>query len=154
MNYIREHLGAKLFFSNLIVIAIGVIVLSITTNLTFPVAFNSHMGAMDKNMMSGSMGIATGKGQVNMMADPLFESFRASVFESLTYAALASVLAALIVSLLISRRIIAPVRTLSFASQRITDGHYDERVQSSGVDEIAQLGNVHAVMKAKLLQES
>jgi histidine kinase len=152
MNYIREHLGAKLFFSNLIIIAIGVIVLSITTNLTIPVAFNSHMGAMDKNMMSGSMGIATGKGQVNKMADPLFESFRASVFESLTYAALASVLAALIVSLLISRRIIAPVRTLSFASQRITDGHYDERVQPSGVDEISQLAIRFNLMAGQLEQ--
>lgn len=152
MKYIREHLGAKIFLSNLIVIVIGVIVLSVTTNLTIPAAFNRHMGVMDQTMMSGGLGMVAGKAQGNLMADPLFESFRASVFDSLTYAALASVLAALIVSLFISRRIIAPVRNLSFASQRIAEGHYDERVQLSGEDEIAQLATRFNQMAAQLEQ--
>lgn len=152
MNYLRKHLGAKLFLSNLVVVVVGVIVLSITTDLTIPVAFNRHMGAMDQIMMNGGMGMAAGKGQGNMMADPLFENFRASVFESLTYAALASVLAALIVSLFISHRIIAPVRTLSFASQRIAEGHYDERVQAAGEDEIAQLAVRFNQMASQLEQ--
>ncbi len=152
MNYIREHLGAKLFLSNLIVVMIGVIVLSITTNLTIPVAFNRHMGAMDQAVMNGGMGMGPGKGQGNTMMDPLFENFRSSVLESLTYAALASVLAALIVSVFISRRIIAPVRTLSAASQRIAEGHFLERVQVIGADEIAQLAARFNQMAAQLEQ--
>jgi signal transduction histidine kinase len=152
MNYIREHLGAKLFLSNLIVIVIGVIVLSITTNLTIPVAFNRHMGVMDQAVMNGGMGMGQGRGPGNTMMDLLFVNFRASVLESLTYAALASVLAALIVSLFVSRRIVAPVRTLSVASQRIADGHYDERVQANGADEIAQLAARFNQMAAQLEQ--
>jgi histidine kinase len=87
-----------------------------------------------------------------MMTDPLFMNFRASVLESLTYAALASVLAALIVSLFLSRRIVAPIHTLSFASQRIAEGHYDERVHETGVDEIAQLAAHFNQMAAQLEQ--
>jgi signal transduction histidine kinase len=152
MNYIREHLGARLFLSNLIVIVVGVIVLSITTNLTIPVAFNRHMGVMDQAVMNGGMGMGQGRGPGNTMMDLLFVNFRASVLESLTYAALASVLAALIVSLFVSRRIVAPVRTLSVASQRIADGHYDERVQANGADEIAQLAARFNQMAAQLEQ--
>jgi len=36
MKYIREHLGAKLFLANLIVVLIGVIILAITFRSPFP----------------------------------------------------------------------------------------------------------------------
>jgi signal transduction histidine kinase len=70
----------------------------------------------------------------------------------LGYAVLASVLAALLVSLFLSRRIVAPVRDLTDASQRLTDGHYDERVQVNGSDEIAQLAAHFNQMAAQLEQ--
>jgi signal transduction histidine kinase len=161
MNYIREHLGAKLFLANLVVILIGVIALSVTTNLTIPVAFNRHLGVMDQATINGGgMGMGNGmgpgpgqgQGRGNGMMDPLFENFRASVLESLTYAGLASVFAALIVSLFVSRRIVAPVRTLGAASQRIAEGHFTERVQVSGADEIAQLAAHFNQMAAQLEQ--
>jgi len=148
MKYIREHLGARLFLANLVVIVIGVIALSITTTLTIPVAFNRHMGAIGQGAMGGGMGM----GQGNGMMGSLFENFRASVFESLTYATLASVLAALIVSLFVSRRIVAPMHKLSIASQRIAEGHYLERVQIDGEDEIAQLATRFNGMAAQIEQ--
>ena len=74
------------------------------------------------------------------------------MFESLVYAVAASVLAALLVSLFLSRRIVAPVRDLTDASQRLTDGHYDERVQVNGSDEIAQLAARFNQMAAQLEQ--
>jgi signal transduction histidine kinase len=135
MKYIRERLGAKLFLANLLVILIGVIILAITIQITIPVAFNSHMGMMAAN----GFGMGMGQGQGQGFGRTLFESFRASMFQSLGYAVTASVLAALLVSLFLSRRIVAPVRTLTDASQRIADGHYAERVHVGGMDEIAQL---------------
>lgn len=48
-------------------------------------------------------------------------------------------LAALLVSLFISRRIVAPLQTLSAASQHISDGQYNKRVEVTGSDELAQL---------------
>jgi signal transduction histidine kinase len=149
MKYIREHLGSKLFIANLAVILIGVIILAITIQVTIPAAFNRHMGMMASG---GMMGMGQGLGQGQGIGKTLFENFRASMFESLFYAVAASVLAALLVSLFLSRRIVAPVRDLTDASQRLSDGHYDERVQVNGSDEIAQLASRFNQMAAQLEQ--
>jgi len=85
------------------------------------------------NRQGQGQGLGPGYGRT------LFENFRATMFESLGYAVTASFLAAVLVSVVLSRRIVAPVRTLMGASQHIAEGHYDERVQVSGSDEIAQL---------------
>jgi len=148
MNYIRERLGAKLFLANLMVILIGIIILAITIQITIPTAFNRHMGMMDQSMMGNGMGMGQGQGY----GRTLFENFRASMFESLGYAMTASVLVALLVSWFSSRRIVAPVRTLTDASQHIADGHYAERVQVTGTDEIAQLATRFNQMATQLEQ--
>lgn len=150
MNYIRERLGAKLFLANLMVILIGVIILAITIQVTIPAAFNRHMGTMDQSMMDNGMSMGQGQGQG--LGRTLFENFRASMFESLGYAVTASVLAALLVSLFLSRRIVAPIRTLTDASQHIADGQYTERVQVNGTDEIAQLAMRFNQMATQLEQ--
>jgi signal transduction histidine kinase len=149
MKYIRERLGAKLFLSNLLVILIGVIILAITIQITIPSAFNRHLGMMaDNGMGMGMMGQGQGQG----FGRTLFENFRASMFQSLGYAVTASVLAALLVSWFLSRRIVAPVRTLTTASQHIAAGHYAERVNVDGTDEIAQLAARFNQMATQLEQ--
>lgn len=148
MNYIRERLGAKLLAANLVVIFVGVIILALTIQITIPSAFNHHMGMMDGSMMNGMMG--SGQGQGQGYSRELFETFRASMFESLGYAVTASVFAALLVSLFLSRRIVAPIRTLTDASQNIASGQYDQRVQVRGSDEIAQLATRFNQMAAQL----
>jgi signal transduction histidine kinase len=149
MNYLRERLSTKLFFAHLMVILIGVIILGITIQITIPAAFNRHMGMMNTSMMNG-MGMGQGQGQG--YGRTLFENFRASMFESLGYAVTASVLAALLASLLLSRRIVAPLGRLTSASQRIADGQYTERVQVNGSDEIAQLSASFNQMAVQLEQ--
>jgi histidine kinase len=160
MNYLRERLGAKLFLANLLVILIGVIILAITIQITIPAAFNRHMGmtlapgasaGVDQSMMNG-MSMGQGQGQGQGFGRTLFENFRASMFESLGFAVTASVLAALLVSLFLSRRIVAPVRTLTKASQHIAEGHYAERVEVNGSDEIAQLATRFNQMATQLEQ--
>lgn len=149
MKYIRERLGAKLFLANLLVILIGVIILFMTIQITIPTAFNRHMGMMAMNGFGmGGMGQGQGPG----FGRTLFENFRASMFESLGYAVTASILAAILVSLFLSRRIVEPVRTLTDASQHISDGHYAERVNVNGTDEIAQLATSFNQMAAQLEQ--
>lgn len=151
MDYIRERLGAKFFFANLAVIAIGLVVLAVTIQITIPAAFDRHMGMMENAaMMGGGMGM--GQGQGPGFGRALFENFRASMFDSLGYAVTASVVAALIVSWILSRRIVAPVRTLTLASEHIADGKYSERVQVHGSDEIAQLASRFNLMASQLEQ--
>jgi signal transduction histidine kinase len=149
MKYIRERLAAKLFLANLFVILIGVIILAITIQVTVPAAFNRHMGMMGESMMNG-MGMGQGQGQA--FGRTLFDNFRASMFESLGYAVTASVIVALLVSLLLSGRIVAPIRRLTDASQGIAEGHYDRRVAVQGSDEIAQLATRFNQMAAQLEQ--
>lgn len=64
----------------------------------------------------------------------------------------------MILSLFVSRRIVAPVREMMTASWRIAEGHYDERVNVPGVpcqddlDELAQLALSFNQMAARLEQ--
>lgn len=151
MKYIREHLSAKIFLSNIVIILIGVLVLLIATELAVPAAFQRHMGQMDSSTMQGmgqGMGNGQGNGQGGM--NSFFQNYRASVTESLAIATTASALAALLVSIFISRRIVAPVQTLNTASQHIADGQYNKRVDVTGSDELAQLAASFNQMASQL----
>ncbi len=149
-NYFRRHLGAKLLLSYLAIIIVGVAVLIIASQFILPTSFNRHMSGMMGNGMSMGMG---GQGFGN--SDPisqLYVDFRTSFNEALMYAASAAMLVALVLSLFFSRSVIAPVRAMSQATQRIADGRYDERVQVNGTDELAQLALYFNQMAEKLNQ--
>ncbi|MEJ2267351.1 MAG: histidine kinase dimerization/phospho-acceptor domain-containing protein, partial [Anaerolineales bacterium] len=152
ISFIRRHLGAKLFISYLIVILVGVVVLGTAAELVVPSAFDHHLAAMN-SMMQQMMG----RSSPGLRGD-LFENFRAAVTEALTFAALAAFLAAVLVSLLVSRQVVAPVRAMMSASQRIAEGNYTERVHVSGdlskgeQDELAQLALSFNQMATKLQQ--
>ena len=148
ISFFRRHLSVKLFLSYLAVILVGTIVLGLATRFTVPQAFNNHMGlgsGTGQSMMQGN-----GSGRV-MMSD-LFTSFQASFNEALLLALLAAGVVAILVSLLLSRGVVAPVRTLTTASQLIADGHYGERVKSTGADELGQLAHSFNQMAEKLEQ--
>ncbi len=152
MKAIRRHLGWKIFLSYLIVLLVGFIVLATATEFTAPTAFDHHLAAMNDMMMGDSsmMGEAT-----DLELD-LFTNFRNAVNEALGLALAAAFTAAVVVSLIVSRQVVAPIRQMMFASQRIADGHYDERVDvpgdiaGDGVDELAQLALSFNQMAAKL----
>jgi signal transduction histidine kinase len=149
-NYLKQHLGAKLFLSYLAIILMGVVVLIIASQFILPGSFNRHMagmGMMD-GMMNGMMG-NQGPENVGTMAQ-LYTDFRASFNEALIYATLAATFVAVLLSVYLSRSIIAPVRAMSLATQRIADGHYKERVQVGGEDELAQLAMRFNQMAEKL----
>ncbi|MCK4900356.1 MAG: HAMP domain-containing protein [Anaerolineales bacterium] len=153
-SYLRRHLGWKIFISYLIVILVGIIILATAAEFVVPRAFDRHMAAMS-SMMMGMMGnIPTG---VDLDAD-LFNNFRAAVTEALTLAGIAATLAAVAVSVFVSRQVVAPVRAMMVASHHIANGHYDERVQVPGdpakgeLDELAQLALSFNQMAEKLAQ--
>lgn len=132
---VKRYLGFKIFLSYFVVILVGVVVLATAAELSVPSAFNRHMTTMMSSMMDSSP-------EMNM---DLFANFRTAVTEALGIAASAATVVAIIVSLFVSRQVVAPVREMMFASQRIAEGHYDERVHIKGsvkkdeLDELAQL---------------
>ena len=135
IKIIRRHLGYKFFISYFVVILIGIIVLIAATTFTMPGAFDRHMAEMAAVM---------GPSSSNLDND-LYNNFNKAVNESLIFSAAAAFISAVIVSLFVSRQVVAPVRRIMVASQHIADGHYSERVQIPGsqdieeMDELAQL---------------
>jgi len=126
LSYIRSHLGVKLFLSYLIVILVGAIALATTVEFTAPSAFDRHLAAMSY-MMSNLM-----KERTQSLEQDLFENYRAAVTESIALATGIAAAVAVLVSILITQQVIAPVRNMMEASQRIAEGHYDERVPVRG----------------------
>jgi signal transduction histidine kinase len=141
-EYLRRHLGVKLFLSYLGIIVVGVIVLILASQFILPASFNRHMAGMGNGTMMGMNG--------NGAMSQLYIDFRASFNEALMYAALAAMSVAVILSLFFSRGVIAPVQAMALAAQRIADGRYDERVLVSGEDELAQLALRFNQMAEKL----
>jgi histidine kinase len=152
IHIFRQHLSAKLFLSYLLVVLVGVVVLASSAELVIPSAFSRHLSEMS-SMMSGIP-----SGSAGQLEQDLYSSFRAGVTEALSLAALSATLVAVAASLLISRQVVAPVRRMLFASQRIAEGHYEERVPVTGdfeqgdPDELGQLALSFNRMAAKLGQ--
>ncbi|MBU2610085.1 MAG: cell wall metabolism sensor histidine kinase WalK [Chloroflexi bacterium] len=147
--YLRRHLGIKLFLSYLIVILVGVVILASTTQFALPGAFERHMIRMGTGMGPGMMGApGAGLGQ----AEELYLNFRASFNEALALAVFVSAALALVVSMIFSRGVIAPVQAMMSVSQRISEGHYNERVQVRGEDELSQLARRFNTMAGQLEQ--
>jgi len=150
INYIRRHLGVKIFLSYILVILVGVVVIAIAARFSVPEAFNRHMGL--GLGYGGGQGMMQGNGVGRGIMSELFQSFQASFNEALILALLAAGAIAIPVSLLLSRGVVAPVRAMTAASRRIADGHYAERVLSTGADELGQLGQSFNQMAEKLEQ--
>ena len=145
-----KSIRSKLLLSYLTVLAVGVLVTLVSVYLTAPAAYSRHMmGEEEMPMMQGQgmgMGAQHGQGQAQ------YGNFRAALFESLGYATLAATVVAVLVGFVFSRRIISPLLDMMKASRRISDGHYDERVQAKGDDELAQLASDFNHMAEKLEQ--
>ena len=156
MRAIQEHISAKLLVSYLVVLLVSGMVLGLAVMFTAPEAYNRHMQMsnagmpVDGSRVPGAMmgpgrGLALGQG-------PGFADFRAGVFEALGYAVIFVVLVAVVVSVVFSRQIVAPLRALMSASQRIADGMYSERLVVSGSDELSQLAERFNRMAERLEQ--
>src|SRR5512143_3145385 len=140
MKWSRSRLCSKLFFSFLLVIFIGVLVLFMSTRFTMPSAYQHHLFYMEGQLGGmGMMGGGQGQGAGRGMMPAFYQDFQASFNESLLVAAGVSTLVAISVSFLLSRGITSNLRAMMAASRRISQGDYAERVPVAGNDELAEL---------------
>lgn len=135
-----RRLGPKLFISYLLIVVVGSVVLWTTAEAVAPTAFSRHLSAMVQVM-----------GQPQMMGD-LFAAFLRAMNTALAVAATAAFLAAVAVSIFVTRRIVAPIRAMTTASARIADGRYGERVPVTSDDELGDLAGQFNRMAATLEQ--
>jgi histidine kinase len=140
MKRIRQHLGWKLFLSYLTIILVGIVSLAVTAEFHTPAAIERHMTNM-----------AMGDNMSGMMAD-LTENFSRAINEILLVAAATATVTAVLVSTFVTRRIIRPVQAMHAASRRIANGRYDERVEVTGEDELAELARAFNQMAHQLAQ--
>ncbi|MBI5950843.1 MAG: HAMP domain-containing protein [Chloroflexi bacterium] len=166
MKTFQSRLGIKLFLSYFVVILVGMFVIGIITNLTTPAAYARHLLFMEQQMGGSGMGqgqgmgmgqgeglgFGQGQGQGSGMMGSFYQNFRNTFNEALVVAVIAASIVALAVSYVFSRSILAPVQVMKNASLRIAEGHYDERVEMRGEDELHQLAGSFNKMAEQLEQ--
>jgi len=151
MKFIRTHLAWKVFLSFLLVVFIGGIVLITAASLSVPAAFERHIVSMDEIMTKGNM---TDNNQ--QLVSELFSQYKKAVFEAVTYATLAALIAAVLASYFISRQVVNPTLRMMSLSHRIAEGEYSERLslpggqQADQIDELGQLALSFNQMADKL----
>jgi len=149
-------LGVKLFASYVVVVTIGIGVLVVAASLATPSFFDLRMGQMMGNAgpgrgpAIGMMGQAGTPQMVSQLDAALADTLRASLAQGLLLASVAALAMAVAASVLVSRRIISPIRELARASHRIAAGQYAERVVATSRDEIGELGLSFNAMAAAL----
>jgi len=145
-TFFRSKLWKNLFLSYLVVVLVGMTVLGVAIGLGIPAAFNrqvrpmmaSQNGTMKNEHMMGMWlgGRAELDGEQTKL---LFAGFRRGVLDAVIPASIAAISTAFVVSLIVSRKVVAPVQAMTIASQHIADGHYSERVPApKGLVGVAQ----------------
>ncbi len=140
---IRSHWALKILVAILVVVILTGIIHTAAMNLSIRTTFNRHFGRMGEGMQA-MMGGQRGLG--------LYETFRAAVNDSLVYSALAAFLIAGLASILLSRLITKPVKSLTIASQRIAQGEYHQRIPDQDIpaDELGVLARSFNSMAERL----
>jgi signal transduction histidine kinase len=138
-------LRARLFLAHLIVIAAGAVTLFVVTLVTAPTLHDRLMAAV-----LGPGHTAAQSPDMAAMERATSAIFQTAIQQALLLSGGAAALVAVAVSLLISARIVTPVRQMLTASRRIAAGHYAERVPAHGADELAALAAQFNTMAGEL----
>ena len=141
---IQRNLRWKLFLSHAVIVLVGGVVLLITARLHAPAALTHHTARMEA--------MITGLEPSAALEDDLRDSFMASINEVMLVAAVVAMLAAFLMSLFVSQRIVGPVYQMQRASQRIAQGDYHRRIQVLSQDELGDLAAAFNQMAQDLEQ--
>jgi histidine kinase len=130
-------------------VLIAFAILAVVVGFAIPPALNRHMGGQ----MSG-MGMQMGNGMSPDSA--VVQNTRDAVNEALIWAAGAAIVAAIGLSIWLTRQVVSPVREMMGVSRQIAEGRYDMRVTNIGdagsADELTRLALSFNQMAAQLEQ--
>jgi two-component system sensor histidine kinase BaeS len=134
---LASSMSAKLLASQLLVVGAGAVTLLLVALSVGPGIFHHHI--------RDALGYVPPD-----VARHLDMAYNAATLISLGIAVGAAVLMALILSTIVSARVVRPVRVLAGAAQRIARGAHAARVPVRGSDELAQLADSFNEMAASL----
>jgi signal transduction histidine kinase len=129
---VPRGLGAKLFVSHFLVALVGALTMLTVILLVAPVVFGNLAGGMGEAVAS------------------VVRAFGQTILYSLLMAGLAATAAAAVASLLVSRRVVDPLRNVLAATRRIASGRYGERVPVRDADELGELSESFNAMARAL----
>lgn len=131
----HHQLRWKLFISHLVIFLIAVVILLATAN------FLASLGLIyDVPLTLGTSAAETTEVRPTPSVDgPLLERFQLVLQQSLLIASFSALVAAVLVSLFVSHRIVEPLHAITTVSQRLAQGFYRERTIIGSDDELAEL---------------
>jgi histidine kinase len=163
LSFIRKHIFWKFFFSYFSLVLIGMLVMGVIIRVALPGLFKNQLVAMstifsnygfnDPGHMMGGRGMMGG----SLLYTDLYGVFNRIILEAFIYAFFPSAIVALILSLIMSRRFVQPLKQMGQAAERIAAGEYQERLPleadgDEGQDELQRLGLRFNLMASQLEQ--
>lgn len=131
-------LAARLFLSQVLVVMAGAVTVWVLVAVVGPPIFRVHL-----KRAVGDVGPD--------MVRHVEEAFQSATALSITVAVFAALIAAVLVSIFATRRIVGPVNSLADAADQVASGQYTVRVIPPGLgSEFARLAGAFNVMAARL----
>jgi signal transduction histidine kinase len=136
----KTSLGGKFLLSYLLIVLVGVATLLVVTFALAPTLFQAQLVPV---LQSHPKGMTTAEASQHIL-----EIFLITLFIALIVAALAATVTSLAISLFVARRITGPLQQMTEASERISAGHYAERIEVAPVHARDELGKLAASINA------
>ena len=136
----RASLGGKFLLSYLLIVLVGVATLLLVTFALAPTLFQAQLLPI---LQTHPNSLTTTEASQRILGD-----FLGTLFVALAVAAIAATVTSLAISLFVARRITGPLQQMTQVSERISAGHYAERIEIAPVHATDELGKLAASINA------
>lgn len=136
----KTSLGGKFLLSYLLIVLVDVATLLAVTFALAPTLFQAQLAPI----LQGHPGtLTTAEASRRILGD-----FLVTLLVALAVAAIAATLTSLATSLFVARRVTVPLREMTRSSERISAGHYAERIEVAPVHRADELGQLATSINA------
>lgn len=136
----KTSLGGKFLLSYLLIVLVGVTTLLVVAFALLPTLFQAQLLQV---LQTHPSTLTTAEAEQRIM-----NGFLSTFFTALALAAAAAALTSLAISLFAARRITVPLREMTRIAQRISAGHYAERIEIAPAHSKDELGQLAASVNA------
>jgi len=136
----KASLGGKFLLSYLLIVLVGVATLLLVTFALAPTLFQAQLMPI---LQTHPNTLTTTQPSPRILG-----VFLGTLFAALAVAAIAATVTSLAISIFVARRITGPLQQMTQASERISAGHYAERIEIATVHATDELGQLASSINA------
>jgi len=136
----KTSLGGKFLLSYLLIVLVGVATLLAVTFALAPTLFQAQLAPI---LQRHPGALTTAEASQHILG-----SFLGTLLSALAVAAIAATVTSLAISLFVARRITGPLQQMTRVSERISAGHYAERIEVAPVHRADELGQLASSINA------